>query len=118
MLNGFRRVAFLLQSDSQRRVAVCVRIAEQQCTAANLNGTVEVAFLQQRMTEAVTSKKVIGLYRYCLLVMSDGVVNPSLLKESIAQRNPSVGIRWSHAHCPFTVRDRLLRLTLSHKRGT
>src|SRR5215472_9293690 len=118
MLNGFRRVAFFLQSDSQRRVTICVRIAEQQCAAADLNGTVEFAFLQQRMTKAVTSEKVIGLRRYCLLVVSDCFVNSTLLKESIAQRNPSIRIRWSQAHCPFTVRDRLVRLTFSHKRGT
>src|SRR5678816_3700255 len=50
--------------------------------------------------------------------MSDGFVNPALLKESIAQRNPSIRIRWSHAHCPFTVEDRLIRLTFCQKRRT
>src|ERR1043166_1388743 len=118
MLHRFRGVAFSFQSDRQRGVTIRVRRAERESTPANLDGTVEFAFLQQRMTETVTSEKVIGVYRYCLLVMSDGFVNPALLKESIAQRNPSIRIRWSHAHCPFTVKDRLVHLTFSHERGT
>src|SRR5262245_47994836 len=111
MPNGVRRITLFLQSDSQCRMAIRVRIAEQQRAAADLNGTVEFAFLQQRMAKAVTSEKVIGLRRDCLLVVSNCFVNPTLLKKSIAQRNPSIRIRWSHAHCPFTVRDRFVRLT-------
>src|SRR5439155_21058883 len=114
MLDGFRRVALFLKSNSQRRVTICIRRAEQECTPANLDGTVEFAFLQQGMTETVTSEKVIGVYRYCLLVVSDCFVNPALLKKSIAQRDQSIRIRWSHPHCPFTVEYRLVHLTFSH----
>jgi hypothetical protein len=52
------------------------------------------------------------------LVMSDCFVNPALLDKSIAQRDQSIRIRWSHAHCPFTVQDRLVHLTFSQKRRT
>src|SRR4029077_6543429 len=118
MLDGFRGVAFFFQSDSKRRLTIRVRRTEQQCTPANLDGTLELAFLQQRITEAVTSEKVIRLCCYCLLVMSDCLVNPALCKESIAQRNLSIRIRWPHADRPFTVEDRLIHLTFCHKRGT
>src|SRR5437773_11592730 len=50
--------------------------------------------------------------------MSDRFVNPALLKKSISQRNLSIRIRWTHAHCPFTVEHRLVDLALSHKRRT
>src|SRR5207248_10077022 len=111
-----RRVAFCLESNSARRLAICMPRTKQQCTPANLDGTVEFAFLQQCMAETVTSEKVIGVYRYCLLVMSDCFVNPAFLKKSIAQRNLSIRIGWSHGHRLSTVEDRLVRLTFSQKR--
>ena len=49
--------------------------------------------------------------------MSDCVVNPALLLESIAERNPSIWIRWSHAHCLFAVKERLVYLTSGMHRG-
>src|SRR6516162_1203576 len=118
MLDRLRGVAFFFQSDGKRRLTIRVRRTEQECTPANLDGTLEFAFLQQRMTETVTSEKVIGLGRYCLLVMSDCLVNPALCKESIAQRNLSIRIRRPHADRPFTVEDRVIHLTFCHKRRT
>src|SRR4030095_575266 len=50
--------------------------------------------------------------------MSDCFVSPALLKDSVAQRNQSIRIRWSHAHRPFTVKDRLVHLPFSQKRCT
>src|SRR6476619_291310 len=96
MLNGFGRVALFLKSNSQRGVTIRIRRAEQECTPANLDGTVEFAFLQQSMTESVTSEKVIGTYRYCLLIMSDCLVNPALLKEKVGQGDLSIAIGGSH----------------------
>src|SRR5580765_1821126 len=115
MLNGFRRVALFVKSDSQRRVAICIRRAKQQCTPANLDGTVEFAFLQQRMTETVTSEKVIGAYRYCLLVMSDCFVNPALLKEKVAQGDLSIRIRWSHGYGLLAMQNRFIHLAFRQK---
>src|SRR6266481_7010324 len=103
MLDCFRGVAFFLQSDSQRRVTICIQRAKQQCTPANLDGTVEGAFLQQSLTESVTSEKVIGTYRYCLLVMSDCFVNTALLKKKVTQGDLSIRIVWSHSYGFLTV---------------
>src|SRR5690242_4159179 len=99
-------------------MTIRVRSSEQQCAAANLNGSVKFSFLQQRMSEAVTSEKMIRMQRQRLLIMSDGVVNPTLLNKGIAQSNLSIRVRWPHADRPFTVGYRLIRLTFSHKRGT
>src|SRR5262245_59891546 len=98
MLDGFHRIALFLKSNSQCRVAIGIQRAKQQCTAANLDGTVEFAFLQQRMAQSVTGEKVIGTYRYCFLVMSDCFVNPALLKKKIGQGDLSIGVGWSHGY--------------------
>src|SRR5215472_1461646 len=118
MLDRFSRIAFFFQSDCPRRMTIRIRRAEQKCTLANLDGTVEFAFFQQRTTETVPSKKVIGMCHYRLLVMSNRFVNPALLKKRIAQRNLSIRIAWSHANRLFTVKDRLLHLTFCKKRCT
>src|SRR5260370_36121734 len=98
MLDCFRGVALFLQGDSQRRATIYIRRTEQQCTPANLDGTVEFAFFQQSMTESVTREKVIGTYRYCLLIMSDCLVNPGLLTEKVAQGDLTTGLGWSRVH--------------------
>src|SRR6478752_5307133 len=118
MLDRFCRVSFFLQSDRERRLTIFIRRFEQQCTPANLDSTVEFAFLKQRMTETVTSEKVIGVCRYCLLILSDCFVNPAVLIKCVAERNPSIRIRRSHAHRPFTVNDRLVDLSFSQERRT
>src|SRR6476620_12097615 len=111
MLNCFRRVTLSRQSDSQRRATIYIRRTEQQCTPANLDGTVEFAFFQQSMTESVTSEKVIGKYRYCLLIMSDCLVNPALLKEKVGQGDLSIGIGWSHGYGLLTMQNCVVHLT-------
>src|SRR5205814_10495570 len=100
MLDGFRGVAFFFQSDRQRCVTIRIRRAEQECTPANLDGSLQFTFLQQRMTETVTSEEVIGVQHYCLLIMSDRFVNPALLNKNMAHRNLRIRIGWSPAHCP------------------
>src|SRR5207244_6693687 len=91
--------------------------AQEQCAPAKLDGTIEFAFLQQRMTEPVKSEKIIGTYRYCLLIMSDCVVSPALLKEKIAQGHLSIGIGWSHGYSILTMHNRFVHLAFRRKSG-
>src|SRR5207244_13428849 len=58
-----------------------------------------------------------GTYRYCLLIMSDCVVSPALLKEKIAQGHLSIGIGWSHGYSLLTMHNRFVHLAFRRKSG-
>jgi len=45
-----------------------------------LDRSVELSLLQQRMAETVTSKKVVGTYCQCFLIVNDRIVDLFLLK--------------------------------------
>jgi aminomethyltransferase len=69
-------------------------------------------------TRSPILKKTIALARLDVTHAGIGTDNPALLLKSIAQRNPSIWIRGSHAHCLFAVKERLVHLTFSQKRRT
>ena len=92
-------------------MAIRIQRPERQRTPTSLDGTVEVALLQQRVTESVTSEKIIGTYRYCLLIMSDGFIHLVLPEEDVAQTDLSVGQPGIKRQCRTQFASGLLALS-------
>src|SRR5207248_10682229 len=82
-----------------------------------LDRRIKFPSLKQGVAKTVTGKKVIGPYCNCFLVVSDRVVDSSLLKKSIGQGHLSIWIVWLHPDCFVAIENRLVYVALPQKSG-